>query len=96
MEQSPSWKAQSQNSSAFMVPDGLYRVHKSPPLGRILSRISPVHTVTRYLSNIHFSNPRLAFSSGLFLRFFRLRKRIIDVGEDNRSPSRDSKLLPSE
>jgi hypothetical protein len=45
-----------------------YRVHKSPPLARILRQINLVHTASSYLSNIHFNiiHP----PSGFFLSGF--------------------------
>jgi hypothetical protein len=32
-----------------------HRVHKSPPLVPILSKFDPVHTISSYLSKIHFN-----------------------------------------
>jgi hypothetical protein len=42
-----------------------YHVHKSPPLGPILSQIDSVHTFPIYLSKIHFNivHPPTSWSS---------------------------------
>jgi hypothetical protein len=59
-ELSPSWWAAicattEELPSTLWNPKGQYGVHKSPPLDPILSHISPIHSITAYLSNIHFN-----------------------------------------
>jgi hypothetical protein len=60
MELSPSGGAA--NSAATQEFPGIlwnpkvhYRVYKSPPLFPILSLIYPIHTISSYLSKIHFN-----------------------------------------
>jgi len=61
MEQSPSWEANSHKASQEIPhllrnPKVHYRVHKSPPLGHILSQMNPANTFpSSYLSKVHFN-----------------------------------------
>jgi hypothetical protein len=75
MELSPSWEAANcaatqELSSILWNPKKVHhRVHKSPPLVRILSMIDLVHTTPSYLSKVHFNiitHLRLVLPCGLF------------------------------
>jgi hypothetical protein len=59
-EQSCFWEANSHSASQEILrllwnPKNHYRVHKSPPLVRILSHMHSVHTFPSYFSNIRFN-----------------------------------------
>jgi hypothetical protein len=59
-ELSPSWgaincAAPQEPPSNLWNPKVQYRIHKSPPLVPILSHINPIHSITSYLSKIHFN-----------------------------------------
>jgi hypothetical protein len=58
-EQSP-WKAGSHSNGQeihcfLSSPNVQCRVHRSPPLVPVLSRMSPAHTLPPYFPNIHFT-----------------------------------------
>jgi len=58
VEQSPSWEANSHSASQeifFLLwnPEVHYRVHKSPPLVPVLSKMNPVHNFLSYFSKIN-------------------------------------------
>jgi hypothetical protein len=78
MELNPSWEAAG-GTAIQELPSILwnskvhYRVHENPPLVPIVSQINPDHTISSYISEIHFNiihpptNLRLGLPSGLFL-----------------------------
>jgi hypothetical protein len=62
-----------------------YRVHKSPPLFPILNKINPIHTISSYLSKIHFDIVKPTYA----LVFLVYRQTFLIVGTLNqRSVSR--------
>jgi hypothetical protein len=70
MELSPSWEgancaATQKLPSVLWNPKVHCRVHKSPPLFPILSQIYSIHTLSSYLSKIHFNivNPPTSCTS---------------------------------
>jgi hypothetical protein len=70
MELSPSSEAAScaatqELPSILWNPKVHYHVHKSPPLGPILSHVYSVHSTPSYLSKIHFNivHPHTPWSS---------------------------------
>jgi hypothetical protein len=72
-ELSPSWgttncAAPQELPSILWNPKVQYRIHKSPPLVPILSRMNPIHSIPSYLSKIHFNivHSRLGLPSRLF------------------------------
>jgi hypothetical protein len=76
MELSHSWEAANSAAtrelpSILRNPEVHYRVHKSPPLVRILSHIDPIPTIPSYLSKIHFNiiRPPTSWSSQWSLSF---------------------------
>jgi hypothetical protein len=59
-ELSPSWGAANCAATQELPiilwnPKFQYRVHKSPPLVPTMSHINPIHTISSYLSKIHFN-----------------------------------------
>jgi hypothetical protein len=70
MDLSRSWEA-ANCAAAQKLPNILwnpkvhYRVHKIPPLVSILNQINPIHTISSYLSKIHFNivHPSTSWSS---------------------------------
>jgi hypothetical protein len=74
-ELSPSWgavncAAHQELPSILWNPKVQYRVHKSPPLVPILSHINPIHSITSYLSKIHFNIVHTYWSSQWSLSFW--------------------------
>jgi hypothetical protein len=60
MKQSPSLEADSRSASQeiphlFCNLQAHYRIHNSPPLVRIPSQMTPVHTLTSHFFKIHFN-----------------------------------------
>jgi hypothetical protein len=60
IELSPSWgetksAATQEFPSILWNPKVHYRVQKTPPMVSILSQNNPIHTITSYLSKIHFN-----------------------------------------
>jgi hypothetical protein len=78
MELIPSWEAA--NCAATQeLPRILWnpkvhsRFHKSPPLVPILSQINPIHTISSYLSNIHFNIVHNLFPSGIIIIIYKIQ-----------------------
>jgi hypothetical protein len=72
MQPSPSWEDVSRSatqdiSSILWNPNVHYRVHKSPLLVSILSRINPLHITPSYISKIYFNIALPPTSNSLLL-----------------------------